>query len=159
MVHYTRGSGPRLRWAASRATTPSHASFFAELAREESGHHHLAESDLAALGEAPLPLPPALVADFDAFWRAGDELTWLGALFSLESVARHLGADARANLGRLGLRRDQARFVLVHLDADLEHGESTANLLRAILGDAVHAAATRAAAFWVELHREALAGP
>jgi len=156
MVHYTRGSGARLRWAAERATTPARRGLFAELAREEAGHHRLAEADLAAFGEAPRPEPPALVRDFDASWRAGDELTWLGALFALESVAGHLGADARASLGRLGLRREQARFVLVHLDADLEHGAATAALVRAALGEAVRAAATRAAAFWVELHREAL---
>jgi hypothetical protein len=160
MVHYTRGSGERLRHAAARAKDAALASFFKRLAREEAGHYRLAEADLLAFGRTPEGDTPAEVAAFHRSWMESDEpATWLGALYALESVGAHLGQDVGQNLARLGLARDQVRFVMVHLEADLEHGASTAEHARRYLeGDEARLleAARDAAAFWVGLHVRAL---
>lgn len=159
MVHYTRGSGERLRHAASRVQEADLAAFFERLAREEAGHYRLAEADLAAFGLAPLGDTPAEVAAFHRFWMESDDpATWLGALYVLESVGGHLGEEAAKNLARLGLGRDQVRFVMVHLEADIEHGASTAEHARRCLerdGARLLDAARYAAAFWVGLHERA----
>lgn len=50
MVHYTRGSGARLRHAGAHAPSEALRAFFSNLAVEEDPHHTLAEADLKALG-------------------------------------------------------------------------------------------------------------
>jgi heme oxygenase len=162
MIDYTRGSGERLRHAAARAPSPALATFFDRLAREEAGHYRLAEADLAALdpssSHASSGGMPAEVAAFHRFWmESEDPATWLGALYVLESVGGHLGEAAAKNLARLGLGRDQVRFVMVHLEADTEHGASTAEHARRCLdedgaGGRMIEAARYAAAFWIGLH-------
>jgi hypothetical protein len=156
MVHYTRGSGERLRHAATRAEEPELKAFFDRLAREEAGHFKLAEADLAAFGLATAGDTPADVSAFHRAWMESDDpATWLGALHVLESVGGHLAEAATKNLGRLGLGRDQVRFVMVHLEADAEHGAATAEHARRHLdadGDRLLAAARSAAAFWIGLH-------
>lgn len=159
MVHYTRGSGDRLAWAADHAGA-DHRAYFAELARDEAHHYRLAEADLAGFGLTPSTTPLAAVVEFDRRWRGWQAPGQVGALYALESVAEHLAADAQRHLGRLGLGRDQARFILVHLTADVGHAALTTAQLTAALAadrDEVHAAARAAADFWVELHFDALA--
>jgi hypothetical protein len=159
MVHYTRGSGDRLRHAAAHAPRAPLAGFFSRLAHEESGHFRLAEADLAAFGRAPGADAPAGVAAFhDAWMAARSPAAWLGALYVLENVGAHLGADAARHLARLGLGPRQIRFVLVHLEADVEHGAETARHAREEDPAALLEAARGAARFWVELHRAAFAG-
>jgi hypothetical protein len=160
MFHYTHGSGPRLEHAAAHAATDGQRAYFAELARDEAHHYRLAELDLAAFGRTPTATPPPAVAEFDARWRGWAAPGWIGALHALESVAEHLAPDAQRHLGRLGLGRDQARFVLVHLTADVGHGALTAAQLDAALERdrvATLAAARSAADFWVGLHFDAFA--
>ncbi len=163
MYHYTLRSGDRLRLAAERATTPELKAFFTELAGDEQSHYQLAKADLAAFERTPSPETPREVADFHAFWEATPperQLAFLGALRVLEGVARHLGGEARQGLGRLGLDRTKARFLLVHLDVDLEHG-ARAQALCETLGaehpETLLDGARRAADFWVAIHRRALA--
>jgi hypothetical protein len=164
MVHYTRGSGERLRHAKARATDPDLAAFFDRMAREEAGHYRLAEADLAAFGLTTAGDTPDDVVAFHRAWmenESDDPATWLGALYPLESVGGHLGADAAKNLARLGLGRDQVRFVMVHLEADTEHGAATAEHARRYLeasGERLLASARSAAAFWIGLHVRAFTG-
>lgn len=159
MVHYTRGSGERLRHAADRAPTEAMRAFFAELAREEAGHYRLAEADLAALGGAASETAPAGVADFHRYWMESDDpATWLGALHALENVARHLAGDVPAQLARLGLERAQVRFVMTHLQADDAHGDLTGEHARGLSDEALLGPARYAAAFWVTLHVDAFRG-
>lgn len=163
MYHYTSRSGDRLRLAASRATHPELKDFFSELARDEQEHYRLAKADLAAFGRTPSAQTPLEVSDFHSFWEAiGAErqLAFLGALVVLEGVARHLQEGARQALGRLGLQRSQARFILVHLDADLEHGARARELcLQLAEGqpEVLLEGARKAADFWLIIHQRALA--
>lgn len=159
MVHYTRDSGARLREAAAIARDPELASFFGTLAGEEANHHRLAEADLASFGRTPSAEPPPPVRAFRAFWAApvpDRELVLLGALLALEGVAAHLGDDVRPALQRLGLHPGNARFVLVHLQADEEHGAACrAHALRSAEHGlpSLLAGASGAAAHWIEMHR------
>ena len=163
MVHYTRRSGERLRHAAEVARTPALREFFAALADDEQDHWRLAAADLAALGAAPSAATPPEVADFHAFWTANDgdgELAFLGALEVLEDVGRYLQVEVRQALGRLGLTKHQARFVLVHLEVDLDHGARARALRERFAGTnpaALLHGARAAASFWVAIHRAALA--
>lgn len=159
MVHYTRDSGARLREAAALARDPALASFYGELAREEASHWRLAEADLASFGRSPSPEPPPSVGAFRAFWAAPvpeRELVLLGALFALEGVAGHLGDEVRPALQRLGLHPGNARFVLVHLQADEAHGAGCRDHVQRLVehGSASLLAGARgAAARWIEMHR------
>jgi heme oxygenase len=160
MVHYTRGSGERLRHAAEHAPTEKLRTFFSGLAREEAGHHKLAEADLAALGRRPGDqLPDGLAAFHRGWMEARTPAAWLGALYVLENVGGFLARDAAANLGRLKLGPRHVRFVMVHLEADVEHGADTADHARAEDPGALLAAGEAAAAFWVALHVGAFAAP
>lgn len=159
MVHYTRGSGERLRHAAAHAPTAAQRAFFDELAREESGHYRLAEADLAALGASPSEAAPPGVEAFHRFWmESRDPATWLGALYALENVAARLAADVPPHLARLGLDRTQVRFVMTHLQADEDHGRLTATLAAELPEAALEEPARYAATFWVALHLDALRG-
>ena len=159
MVHYTRGSEARLLHAAAHAPAPLQP-YFRELAADERGHYRLAEADLAAFGLTATQAPLAAVEAFDRAWRDFTAPGWLGALFALESVAQHIAADAAHHLARLALAKDQARFVFVHLQADVEHGGDAAAHVAALGASdrAIALAAARVAgAFWIELHVQALA--
>lgn len=162
MVHYTRRSGDRLRHAAAVASEPRLRRFFAELADDEMDHWRLAAADLSAMGGAPSDEVPAEVAAFEAFWwgvEPADELVFLGALYVLERVGGHLQEPARAALGRLGLNKQQARFILVHLEVDADHGARADELVRALgPGDVatLTRGATQAMAHWLAIHRRAL---
>ncbi|MDB4932816.1 MAG: hypothetical protein JWM10_5300 [Myxococcaceae bacterium] len=159
MVHYTRGSGERLEHAAAHAPTAAMRDFFAQLAREESGHFRLAEADLDALGERVSESAPRGVGEFHRWWmESRDAATWLGALYALENVAGHLAGDVPPQLARLGLERTQVRFVAMHLQADEAHGSLTAEHAAGLGESELVEAAKRAAAFWVALHRDAFAG-
>jgi hypothetical protein len=159
MFHYTKDSGDRLIEASAIATDPELASFYAELAREEKQHYRLAEADLASFGQEPSSEPPREVGEFRAFWAAPTherEFVLLGALFVLECVASHLGDRVRPALQRLNLGPSNARFVLVHLQADEEHGASCrAHALRvaSVAPDSLLAGARAAAPLWIAMHR------
>lgn len=161
MVHYTRGSGERLRHAAELAPTEELRGFFSELAEEESPHYKLAEADLVALGRSPSATPSAGIAAFHRWFMASHDATdWLGALYVLENVAGHLATDVPPQLVRLGLSRSEARFVLAHLTADVAHGASTRAHAEAASrrgGDLVPSARF-AAEFWVKMHVDAFVG-
>jgi hypothetical protein len=159
MFHYTRDSAARLRAAAAAADDAPLREFLSGLAADEAQHYRLAEADLRALGGCPSAEPPASVQAFAAAWAAlppAHAAAWTGALVALEGVAAHLGAAALPALSRLGLGKGQARFVLLHLEADATHGAlCRGHALR--LGEQhpelLRQGARAAAAAWVGMHR------
>lgn len=162
MFHYTKDSGARLLEAAAITRDPELADFYAELARDEKSHYRLAEADLASFGREPSRDAPREVEEFRTFWATPTrerEAVLLGALFVLESVADHLGVAVRPALQRLGLGPSNARFVLVHLQADAEHGaRCRGHALRvASVGpdslDSLVMGARAAAPLWIAMHR------
>ncbi len=159
MYHYTLGSEDRLRGAAKLTPDEGLRAFYLELADEEAFHFELARQDLAAFGRQPRDETPAEVARFEAFWQSigsEDHAAHLGALYALESVASHLAQKAVAELGRLKLGPKEARFVLVHLEADEEHGsmcQAHCQRVGAVDPESLLRGARSAAGFWVEMHR------
>lgn len=159
MVHYTRDSGARLVEAAGLASDAELQRFYAELARDEASHHRLAEADLASFQRTPSDEPPPSVRAFQAFWAAPVReraQVLLGALCVLEGVAAHLGDRVGPALQRLGLGPGNARFVLVHLQADPAHGEACraqAQRLAAMNPAPLLAGARAASPLWIAMHR------
>lgn len=157
MVHYTRGSEARLLHAAEHAPAALQP-YFRELAADERSHYKLAEADLEAFGLATTTGPLPAVEAFDRAWRTFAAPGWLGALYALESVAQHIAADAGKHLARLQLGKEHARFIFVHLQADVEHGHDAADRVGALAPEeraAALAAARIAGEFWIELHADA----
>ncbi len=159
MYHYTLGSEARLRTAATLTDDAQLRAFYLELAEDEAPHFTLAERDLAFFAQKPSTATPAEVERFQNFWATVEPQTsaaHLGALFALESVASHAASAAVQGLGRLGLGPHNASFVLVHLEADEEHGGlCREHSLRVGNADPTHllAGAREAADAWVEMHR------
>lgn len=162
MFHYTQKSGLRLRHAAETATLPELKSFLSELAAEEQEHYRLAEADLGAFGRRPSQQIPREVEDFHAFWTGVDapgQLGYLGALVALEGVGQYLDIDVKRALGGLGLDKTRARFILVHLEVDPDHGaraDALAEKLGAQNPEALLDGALKAGQFWVAIHQRAL---
>jgi heme oxygenase len=165
MYHYTKKSGARLEWAAQHSPHDDLRAFFAQLAKEEAGHYKLAEADLRALGEGiASDDTPGEVRDFERFWEGlGTQrfCGYLGALYVLENVGEHMQEAALRSLGALPLKKEQVRFIMVHLQDDVEHGARTAALCKkyaAIDAEAMLAGAEQASHFWASMLRAAFSG-
>lgn len=162
MYHYTKKSGARLEWAAEHSPHEDLRAFFTKLAKEEAGHYRLAEADLKALGKTlQSDEPPAQVRDFERFWEGlGTQrfCGYLGALYVLENVGEHMQQAALGSLGMLPLKKEQVRFIMVHLQDDVEHGARTAALCEkyaSVDGEAMLAGAEQASHFWASMLRAA----
>ena len=164
MYHYTLKSGERLKWVSERASDPTLQSVFLQLSKEEVFHYKLAESDLISFGLKPREHTPQLVIDFHKMWLSVQPQKsnfWCGSMYVLENVGQHLAPEARSSLQRLGLKPNQARFVLAHLEEDVTHGDRLSQLCRTYADcdpEAMLLGAHVSAEFWIALHREALMG-
>jgi hypothetical protein len=159
MFHYTLQSQSRLHHASLAATDPIISTFLQELAHDEAHHYKLALADLAQFNLKPTSDTPAEVLAFEKTWAdlpTEDAAAHLGALVSLEGVGDHIGPDAVAFLKRLGLGKPHARFILVHLEADVEHGglaRAHAEHVGAQHSALVLRGAHDAAQAWISMHR------
>jgi len=127
--HYTRDSGPQLRYAANLAPNEELRQFFAGMADDEQDHFRLAEADLDALGVRLTDQTPAAITAFADYWyRIGavDYFQFLGATYVLENLAGCVRTHAVASMVGLRLQPRQSRFIRTHLDADVEHGARVA---------------------------------
>ena len=153
--HYTRASGAQLERAADLAPSEDLRDFFAEMADEERDHFRLAEADLGALGGRIEESRPAAVQRFAEYWSAigrANYFEFLGATYVLENLAGRLREGAVSALTALGLSRRQSRFVLTHLEADVEHGERIAELCARYApdrGPELLAGAEAAVGYWI----------
>jgi hypothetical protein len=160
--HYTLPSGAQLERAAELAPTDELRTFFSAMADEERDHFRLAEADLAAMGGTVRSGRPAAVNRFTDYWIAvtrASTFEFLGATYVLENLADRLRDCALETVAALGLTRRQSRFVLTHLEADVEHGRAVAELCArhsADQGRAMIAGAEAALASWLLGVRELL---
>lgn len=165
MVHYTRFAGEELRSAASVTSNGELRALFEDLAREEHGHHRLAEADLRGLGESVDQSVPDSVLAYRSYWASlgeNDEWKFLGVLYALENVARFAGEDAWRSLGSLALSPEQSRFVRVHIQADEAHGHEVARCCERFLGEHggdILVGARCGAELWVAMHLSILDEP
>jgi heme oxygenase len=127
MYHFTLPSEAVLKRAAELSHTKELREYFLHMAKEERGHYVLAQEDLRGFGLEPSKETPE---EMIILSKAVDELhardnicAYLGAIFLCENVAKHLQKEGREMLQKLDLNKKQSRWVAVHLEADLEHGE------------------------------------
>ena len=153
--HYTRASGAQLERTAELAPSEDLREFFTEMADEERDHFRLAEADLVALGSGIEESRPAAVERFAEYWNGigrANYFEFLGATYVLENLASRLREGVVASLTALGLSRRQSRFLLTHLEADVEHGERIAELCARYAperGPELFAGAEAAAGYWI----------
>lgn len=132
MYHYTKDSENKLHFAASQSPLPDLQEYFAHMAKEERGHYLLALKDYEALsGVMDTKTIPAPVQEFNDFWyRLGrrDCNEFLGALYVFESVASLVGDEIKALVMRLQLTKTQCRWLSVHAEADVGHGDEAGDM-------------------------------
>lgn len=125
MFHYTGRSGEMIQHAGNLAHDDVLKAFFTRMVSEEKGHYILAQEDLRALGGDVSETIPQSVLDFHHNWfNLGDTIyAYLGAIYVFENIAKHLQQEGVDMFARLNLNKKQRRWVAVHLEADLMHGE------------------------------------
>lgn len=131
MYHYTKGSGDKFKKIASVSHNDELKEYFLHVAKEERGHYLLAQEDLRELGREVSSEECKEVTVFNTNWYNLAEkgvYGYLGALYVFENVAKYLQQEGKAMLARLNLKKTQARWISVHLEADLEHGQEVAEM-------------------------------
>lgn len=132
MYHYTKDSENKLYFAADQSPIPELKEYFTHMAKEERGHYLLAMRDYEALGGSmDMTGVPASVKDFNDFWYqlgAKDCNEFLGALYVFESVASLVNEEIKELVMRLKLTKTQSRWLSVHAEADVGHGDEAAHM-------------------------------
>jgi hypothetical protein len=125
MYHYTGKSGEMIRHAGTLAHTEELKTYFVHMFSEEKAHYILAREDLKELGGDVSEEMPRSVKNFHARWfNLGNTIyPYLGAIYVFENIAKHLQTEGKVFFERLGLNKKQKRWVAIHLEADLVHGE------------------------------------
>ncbi len=162
MYHYTMYSEDKLRTAADSSHTEELVEYFNHMAKEERGHYILAREDLKELGEevSDYNIPMAVVNfnnEWDKLGKYGS-FGYLGAVFVFENVAKHLQQEGGQMLAKLNLGKTQCRWVAVHLEADLEHGEEIREMCEKYVAegsDKIIAGAKIMHKSWLEVFTEA----
>lgn len=125
MYHYTARSGEMIAYAGNKAHDDVLKDFFGYMLSEEKGHYLLAKEDLKGLGDNVSEEIPESVKNFHSNWFGlGDTIyPYLGAIYVFENIAKHIQLEGRAFFERLDLDKKQRRWLAVHLEADLTHGD------------------------------------
>jgi hypothetical protein len=127
MYHYTHYALDQLKYAEDMCEDSELKAYFAEMAREEDGHHLLAKRDFERLGGNLEDCPaPASVQSFRNYWYGlGKENVneFLGAMYVFENVASAVAKDIIDMMARLNLKRSQATWLNTHIEADVGHGD------------------------------------
>jgi len=139
MYHYTLKSGDKLMQTANAAPNAELKDFFEHMYREERLHYVLAEQDLKGFGLKPnYDQTPKAVAEFNDFWTSltkGHFNGFLAALYIFENVAEKVTDDIKGMIQRLGITEKQRRWLSIHSEADVEHGQLIRDLLEKYLDE------------------------
>ncbi len=162
MYHYTHHAEEQLIHARDMCEDPILKAYFAEMAREERGHYLLAKRDYEEFGKSVEDHPaPASVKSFQDYWFGlglEDVNEFVGAMFVFENVAGAVGKDLREMMARLQLTKRQSRWLLVHLEADIGHGNEAWNMCQKYAESnpgAMLRAAEEGAEEWLDVFRYA----
>lgn len=165
MYHYTRDSGAKTLRAAEISPEADLKAYFEHMHREEVGHHLLAEADLRALGYEVDANVPIEVQALERYWSsipADRHLAFVGAVAIFENIAPKVGAEVAAMIRRLQLTKQQCRWLMVHAEADRDHGAEALAIARrymAVDPATIIAGAKEACALWIEIFRAAFRNP
>lgn len=163
MYYYTLPSEETLLRASEVSETEDLREYFKHMAKEERGHYVLAQEDLRALDTEPSAETPK---EITAFTDTVDEIlgqsiyAYLGAIYLFENIAKHLQEEGRAFLAGLDLNKKQTRWLSVHLEADLEHGEEIKEACEKHIAhaDEILAGANKIYGPWSDVFSEAFGG-
>jgi len=162
MYHYTRYAEDQLLHASNLCKDAELKAYFYQMSREERGHYLLAKRDYEELGgNVEESIAPPFIKDFSEFWyglgtRNVNE--FVGAMYVFENVATLVAKDVIDMMQRLQLTRRQSRWLRVHLEADVGHGEEAMEVCRKYVSDdpkALLEAAQEAAVQWMTVFRHA----
>ena len=163
MYFYTYKAEDMLTHARNLAPDPTLQTYFHKMAREERGHYLLAKKDFEEFGLSIEARPePTFVSNFRDFWFGLGKQSineFLGALYVFENVASLVGKDVIEMMQRLELTRKQSRWLRVHLEADVGHGEDALNICKQYVDDSPEAmlrAVAEGAEEWMNVFRYAL---
>ncbi|MFZ2450823.1 MAG: iron-containing redox enzyme family protein [Methylovulum miyakonense] len=125
MYHYTARSGEMISHAGNIAHDGYLKDYFKHMFKEEKAHYILAREDLRELGGDVSEDIPQSVKNFHANWLSlGDSIyPYLGAVYVFENIAKYLQVEGKLFYERLDLSKKQRRWVDIHMEADLVHGQ------------------------------------
>lgn len=127
MYHYTKDAEPQLQHARDLCPNEELHEYFDTMAKEERGHYLLAKKDYEEFGEdVTASAEPPQVERFKHYWYGlgkADINEFVGAMYVFENVAAAVGREVVAMMQRLELTKRQSRWLRVHLEADIGHGD------------------------------------
>lgn len=163
MYHYTLDSEAKLLYASKLCNNPALKKYFKEMAKEERGHYLLAQRDIEEFGINVVGSPDSEpVRDFRKYWYdlgTENDNEFLGAMFVFENIASLCVEEVRAMVKRLNLTKRQARWLLVHLEADEDHGAEAYKMCLSYASDnpeAISRAAQEGVDRWIAVFEDAL---
>ncbi|MES2985292.1 MAG: iron-containing redox enzyme family protein [Pseudomonadota bacterium] len=139
MYHYTYRAEEQLTHARDLCSDPELFKYFDIMAKEERGHYLLAKKDFEEFGgNVETTERPASVKNFQDYWYAlgTDNVNeFVGAMYVFENVASALAREIIDMMKRLELTKRQSRWLRVHLEADVGHGDEALQMCEKYVGD------------------------
>jgi len=163
MYHYTLDSEAKLIHASEKCADAGLKAYFKEMAREERGHYLLAQRDIEEFGINVVGTEdPEAIKDFRDYWYSlgqSNDNEFVGAMYVFESIASLCVEEVKSMIQRLGLTKKQARWLLVHLEADEDHGTEAWKMCLGYASnnpEAILCAAQDGAERWITVFEDAL---
>lgn len=165
MYHYTLFSEANLKQAASDAHTTDLEEYFLHMAKEEQGHYLLAAKDLEGYGESIIDGMPEEVIAINNYWKEmnnGHANAYLGLVYVFENIAKYVGKEISDLLNRLEVTKKQGRWLSVHAEADLEHGDEAREIAEKYCQEnpeLMLESAKKATELWLAINRKPFSQP
>ncbi len=160
VYHYTYYAEEQLTHARDLCDDPILYAYFNQMAKEERGHYLLAKKDYEEFGlNVEDSIVPPFVENFRTYWyKLGSRNVneFIGAMYVFESVAILVAKHAIDIMQRLELTRKQSRWLRVHLEADVGHGEEAFQMCKQYVDldpAAMLEAAANGADEWMDVFR------
>lgn len=139
MYHYTHYAYEQLTQARDLCEDAILYDYFDIMAKEERGHYLLAKKDFEEFGERVEDHPePESVRRFRDYWYGlgTDNVNeFVGAMYVFENVAMAVAKEVVAMMQRLELTKKQSRWLRVHLEADIGHGDEALKMCQYCVAD------------------------
>ncbi len=161
MYHYTVKSGDKLKSVSDNSPNQELRDYFDHMFLEERNDYMLAKQDLKAYGLVPSAESPQVIKNIDKLWEMVSQKHinfYLGMVYVLENIADKVADEVRGLVKRLELTKSNARWLLIHAEADIEHGAQIKDMLEKYLSQNVEAAiegAKEACDKWVAIAKHA----
>ena len=124
LYHYSVPGEPQLSKASKSSPTKAMRDFYAELAEEEANHDIIAIRDMKVLG-CKIGPEDELVKDYHSHWDHFNEdktYEYLGMNAVIENSIHYLSDKVDEMIDRLGLGKEETRWIRIHAEVDKSHG-------------------------------------